>query len=70
MDQPIATALVGLVVAISVTVALISSRFTKSTSDFYVAGRGISAIQNALALSGDYMSAASFLGVAGLVWKF
>lgn len=70
MDQPIATALVGLVVAISVTVAFLSSRFTKSTADFYVAGRGISAIQNALALSGDYMSAASFLGVAGLVWKF
>ena len=70
MEQPIATALVGLIVAISVTVALISSRFTKSTSDFYVAGRGISAVQNALALSGDYMSAASFLGVAGLVWKF
>ena len=70
MEQPIATALVGLIVAISVTVALISSRFTKSTSDFYVAGRGINAIQNALALSGDYMSAASFLGVAGLVWKF
>ena len=70
MEQPIATALVGLIVAISVTVALISSRFTKSTADFYVAGRGISAIQNALALSGDYMSAASFLGVAGLVWKF
>jgi len=70
MEQPIATALVGLIVAISVTVALISSRFTKSTSEFYVAGRGINAIQNALALSGDYMSAASFLGVAGLVWKF
>jgi len=70
MEQPIATALVGLIVAISVTVALISSRFTKSTADFYVAGRGISAIQNALALSGDYMSAASFLGVAGLVWAY
>jgi cation/acetate symporter len=68
MEQPIATALVGVIVAISVTVALLSSRFTKSTSEFYVAGRGINAIQNALALSGDYMSAASFLGVAGLVW--
>jgi len=64
----IATILVGVIVAISVGVALFSSRFTKSTSEFYVAGRGINAIQNALALSGDYMSAASFLGVAGLVW--
>jgi len=68
MQQPIATALVGVIVAISVTVAFLSRKFTRSTSEFYVAGRGISAIQNALALSGDYMSAASFLGVAGLVW--
>ena len=68
MQQPIATALVGVIVAISVTVAFLSRKFTKSTSEFYVAGRGINAIQNALALSGDYMSAASFLGVAGLVW--
>ncbi|MCK5586982.1 cation acetate symporter, partial [Candidatus Bipolaricaulota bacterium] len=70
MQQPIATALVGVVVAISVTVAFLSRKFTRSTSEFYVAGRGISAIQNALALSGDYMSAASFLGVAGLVWAY
>jgi len=70
MQQPIATALVGVIVAISITVAFLSRRFTKSTSEFYVAGRGINAIQNALALSGDYMSAASFLGVAGLVWAY
>ena len=68
MQQPIATALVGVIVAISITVAFLSRKFTKSTAEFYVAGRGINAIQNALALSGDYMSAASFLGVAGLVW--
>jgi len=70
MQQPIATALVGVVVMISLTVAWLSRKFTRSTSEFYVAGRGISAIQNALALSGDYMSAASFLGVAGLVWMY
>jgi len=70
MHQPIATALVGVVVVISLTVAFLSRKFTRSTSEFYVAGRGISAIQNALALSGDYMSAASFLGVAGLVWMY
>ncbi len=70
MQQPIATALVGVIVAISIIVAFLSRKYTKSTAEFYVAGRGINAIQNALALSGDYMSAASFLGVAGLVWAY
>lgn len=68
MEQPIATALVALIVAISITVAFRSRKYAKSTAEFYVAGRHISAVQNAFALSGDYMSAASFLGVAGLVW--
>ena len=36
-------------------------------SEFYAAGRSVSAMQNGLALAGDYMSAASFLGIAGLV---
>ena len=35
--------------------------------EFYAAGRSVSAFQNGLALAGDYMSAASFLGIAGLV---
>ncbi|HKG76857.1 MAG TPA: cation acetate symporter, partial [Beijerinckiaceae bacterium] len=41
---------------------------TKSAADFYAAGGGISAFQNALAIAGDYMSAASFLGISGLVF--
>jgi cation/acetate symporter len=40
---------------------------TKTTSEFYTAGRSISGFQNGLALAGDYMSAASFLGIAGMV---
>jgi cation/acetate symporter len=40
---------------------------TKTTSEFYAAGRNISGWQNGLALAGDFMSAASFLGIAGLV---
>jgi len=44
-----------------------ASKKTKSTKDFYSAGRSITAGQNGLALAGDYMSAASFLGIAGLV---
>ena len=44
-----------------------SSR-TKSAADFYTAGGGITGFQNSLAIAGDYMSAASFLGIAGLVF--
>ena len=40
---------------------------TKSTAHFYTAGQSISGFQNGLALAGDFMSAASFLGIAGLV---
>ncbi|MDP2004189.1 MAG: cation acetate symporter [Rubrivivax sp.] len=41
---------------------------TKSASDFYTAGGGITGFQNGLAIAGDYMSAASFLGISGLVF--
>jgi len=46
-----------------------AARQTKSASDFYAAGGGISAGQNGLAIAGDYMSAASFLGISGLVFS-
>jgi cation/acetate symporter len=41
---------------------------TKNASDFYTAGGQISGFQNGLAIAGDYMSAASFLGISGLVY--
>jgi len=41
---------------------------TKSASDFYTAGGGISGTQNGMAIAGDYMSAASFLGITGMVY--
>jgi cation/acetate symporter len=41
---------------------------TKTASDFYTAGGGITGFQNGLAIAGDYMSAASFLGISGLVY--
>jgi cation/acetate symporter len=44
-----------------------ASRRTRTTDQFYAAGRSVTAFQNGLALAGDYMSAASFLGIAGLV---
>lgn len=44
-----------------------AARKTKTTEHFYAAGRSITPLQNGFALAGDYMSAASFLGIAGLV---
>lgn len=45
-----------------------AARKTKTTSDFYTAGGGITGFQNGLAIAGDYLSAASFLGIAGMVY--
>ena len=44
-----------------------AAKKTKTAKEFYAAGRSITGFQNGLALAGDYMSAASFLGIAGLV---
>jgi cation/acetate symporter len=44
-----------------------AAKRTKTAKEFYAAGRSITGFQNGLALAGDYMSAASFLGIAGMV---
>ena len=54
-------------VAITMGITYWASKKTKTTSEFYAAGRSITGFQNGLALAGDYMSAASFLGIAGMV---
>jgi len=54
-------------IAITLGITYWAARRTRTTEDFYAAGRSISAGQNGFALAGDYMSAASFLGIAGLV---
>jgi cation/acetate symporter len=56
-----------LVIAITLCITWWAARRTRTTEHFYAAGRSISAGQNGFALAGDYMSAASFLGIAGLV---
>jgi cation/acetate symporter len=56
-----------LIVVLTLVVTYWAARRTRTTKDFYAAGRSVSAFQNGLALAGDYMSAASFLGIAGLV---
>src|SRR3954465_15599931 len=55
------------IVAITLAVTYWAARRTRSASDFYAANRSVSPLQNGLALAGDYMSAASFLGITGLV---
>ena len=44
-----------------------AAKRTKSAADFYTAGGGITGFQNGLAIAGDYMSAASFLGISAAV---
>ncbi|GGK03577.1 cation acetate symporter [Pilimelia anulata] len=54
-------------VAVTLAITIRASRQTRSAADFYAGGRSFSAMQNGVAIGGDYMSAASFLGIAGLI---
>ncbi|MGW5364857.1 solute symporter family protein [Actinopolymorpha pittospori] len=55
------------VVAVTLYVTLVASRQNKTAADYYAAGRSFSGFQNGMAISGDYMSAASFLGITGAI---
>lgn len=65
--NPLAIAFFFLFVVSSLGITYWAAKLTKSTEHFYTAGGNISGFQNGLALAGDFMSAASFLGIAGLV---
>jgi Na+(H+)/acetate symporter ActP len=54
-------------VAVTIWMGFRSAKSSKSASDFFVAGRSVSVGWNASAISGEYLSAASFMGVAGMV---
>jgi cation/acetate symporter len=54
-------------VAITLAITVWASRQTKTATDYYAGGRSFSGFQNGMAIGGDYMSAASFLGIAGLI---
>ena len=65
----------GIVAVALVTIATLvigtwGLRFSRTTSDFFVASRTVRPRLNASAIGGEYLSAASFLGVAGLVLTF
>ncbi|WP_431680822.1 solute symporter family protein [Kitasatospora sp. KL5] len=63
----LAVALFAVIVLVTLAITLWAGRRGRAAEDFYVGGRGFSPLQNGLALSGDYLSAASFLGVTGLI---
>ncbi len=55
------------IILLTLTITYYSSKKTKNASDFYTAGGGLTAWQNGLAVAGDFMSAASFLGITGAI---
>lgn len=55
------------IVFLTLVITYFASKRTKTTSDFYTADSSLTGFQNGLAIAGDYMSAASFLGIAGMV---
>src|SRR5512139_3801680 len=57
----------GGIIALTMYITWRASKRGHSTSEFYAAGRSVSGIQNGWAIAGDYLSAASFLGIAGLI---
>lgn len=67
MNSTLAAAGMALTVVVTIGLAAYSSRLARTTGDFYVASRSVPAWWNASAIAGEYLSAASFLGVAGLI---
>ncbi|MCX0243123.1 MULTISPECIES: solute symporter family protein [Streptomyces] len=68
--RPLIITLFAVFVAATLGITVWAGRQTRSASDFYAGGRQFTAFQNGLAVSGDYMSAASFLGIAGAIALF
>ena len=67
-DNRVLTAsLFGFVVLLTVGITFWASRNTKTAADYYAGGRSFSGMQNGFAIGGDYMSAASFLGISGAI---
>ncbi|MFJ5830551.1 cation acetate symporter [Streptomyces sp. NPDC093089] len=68
--RPLIIALFGAFVVATLVITVWAGRQTRSAADFYAGGRQFTGFQNGLAISGDYMSAASFLGIAGAIALF
>ncbi|WP_175408719.1 cation acetate symporter [Streptomyces sp. TRM64462] len=68
--RPLIITLFSAFVVATLAITVWAGRQTKSAADFYAGGRQFTGFQNGLAISGDYMSAASFLGIAGAIALF
>ena len=66
-NKVITLSMFAVIIGITLGVVVWAARQTKSAADFYAAGGGITGTQNGWAIAGDYMSAASFLGISGLI---
>jgi cation/acetate symporter len=60
----------AVIIALTMYVTYVAAKRVKSASDFYTAGGGVTGLQNGWAIAGDYLSAASFLGIAGLISQY
>jgi len=66
--NPVAIVMFLIFVAATLVISYWASKRTQSSKDFYTAGGQITGLQNGTAIAGDFMSAASFLGITGLVF--
>jgi cation/acetate symporter len=60
----------AIVLAITLVITFWASKRTTNTTEFFAAGRSISGVQNGIAMAGDYLSASTFLGFAGLIFLY
>lgn len=63
----LALAVFAAIIALTMFVTYLAAKRVKTTQQFYAAGRSVTGLQNGWAIAGDYLSAASFLGIAGLI---
>lgn len=66
-NQALTGSLFVVIVLITVGITFWASRNNKTAADYYAGGRSFSGVQNGFAVAGDYMSAASFLGISGAI---
>ncbi|MFC6087281.1 sodium/solute symporter [Sphaerisporangium aureirubrum] len=70
MNPALGLVAVAVVVVAAILIGAFGLRLSRTTSDFYVASRTVSPLWNASAIGGEYLSAASFLGIAGLILAY
>src|SRR3954452_8399718 len=67
MNVPLVLGAIASLLVATITLGAYGLRISRTTSDFFVASRSVRPVWNASAISGEYLSAGTFLGLAGLV---